>query len=672
VSESSFTARLLRINAAWRNRAPDNSATGSERRARVLPDWFNTRGAAEAGIALADQLKPLDSAVAGEHGKPKSRPRESGTALQSLLQRGASEVRDRGLNFYQRAAFANSFKWRLLENGLDAEAAEQTTHALVLQFSLRQAAPALPAVPPASPTNRPDSRRAKYLHALAQQYFARAAYADAVSCYETLIATGPARADTLNNLGAALCKLGRYQDAEASFRRAIGKKPQYPDAHGNLGALFLWQGRFDEAEHSLRRALKSAPHNVHHRSNLGSTLIYAGRLGDARAQFDRVLRSAPRHAAALTGLGLVDRLEGRFAEAGAMFERALEVEPDMPEAWAALAGLRRMNPGDADWHARAEQIAGSGIAPLAEAGLRFAIGKYCDDVGEFGRAFKSYRRANELQKAIAEDYAPGARTRLVDDIIGAYTQQAIANCRAGASDSMKPVFVVGMMRSGTSLAEQIIASHPAVAAAGELRFWNDVARGEEALIRQQPPAESVRGKLAQEYLGLLQRRGVGAQRVVDKAPVNCDYLGLIHSVFPNARIIAMCRDPIDTCLSCYFQQFSPTMNFTMDLNDLAHYYREQQRLMAHWRSVLPPGTILEVPYAGLVADQEHWSRRMLEFLDLPWDPRCLEFHRTERPVVTASYWQVRQKMYGDSLQRWRNYRKFIAPLLKLRELDPAA
>ncbi len=674
MSESSFTARLLRINAAWRNWAGDKSATGSERRARVLPDWFNTRGAAEAGIALADQLTPPDSPVADAHGKPKSRPRNSGPALQALLQRGAGEVRDRHLNFYQRAAFANSFKWRLLENGLDAEAAEQTTHALVLQFSLKHTEPAPAALSPASPTNRPDSRRAKYLHALAQQYFTRGAYADAVSCYETLVATGPARADTLNNLGAALCKLGRYQDAEASFRRAIGKKPQYPDAHGNLGAVFLWQGRFDEAEHSLRRALKTVPHNVDHRSNLGMTLIYAGRLGDARAQFERVLKLAPRHAAALTGLGMVDRLEGRFDEAAAMFERALAVEPDMPEAWAALAGLRRMKPADADWHARAEQIAGSGIAPLAEAGLRFAIGKYCDDVGEFGRAFKSYRRANELQKAIAEDYAPEARARLVDDIIGAYTRQTMAtgNSSAGGSDSMKPVFVVGMMRSGTSLAEQIIASHPAVAAAGELRFWNDVARGDEALIRQQPPAEPVRSKLAKEYLGLLQRHGADAQRIVDKAPVNCDYLGLIHAVFPNARIIAMDRDPIDTCLSCYFQQFSPTMNFTMDLNDLAHYYREQQRLMAHWRSVLPPGTILEVPYAGLVADQEHWSRRMLQFLGLPWDPRCLEFHRTERPVVTASYWQVRQKMYGDSLQRWRNYRKFISPLLKLREVDPTA
>ena len=524
----------------------------------------------------------------------------------------------------------------------------------------------------ASPSHRPDAGNAKYQQVLAQQCFARGAYAEAVSCYEQMIAAGSARADTLNDLGAALCKLGRYQEAESSFRKAIGKKPNHPEAHGNLGAVLLWQGRFQQAEHSLRRALKSVPHDVDYRSNLGLTLTYVGRLREARAQFDRVLKGAPRHAGALLGLGLVARLEGRFDEAASMFERALQVEPDMPDAWAALAGLRRMKSSDVDWHARAEQLAASGIAPLQEASLRFAIGKYCDDVGQFERAFKSYRRANELQKTIAEDYDPQARTRFVDDLIRVYTRQTIANGHASACESVKPVFVVGMMRSGTSLVEQILASHPAVAAAGELRFWDDVVRGNEALIRQQLPGEPMRKKFAQGYLEQLERHGADARHIVDKAPVNSDYLGLIHTLFPNGRIISMCRDPIDTCLSCYFQQFSPALNFAMDLKDLAHYCREQQRLMAHWRSVLPPGAILDVPYAGLIADQEGWSRRLLEFLGLAWDPRCLDFHRTDRPVVTASYWQVRQKMYADSVQRWRHYRRFIGPLLSLRELDPVA
>ena len=195
-------------------------------------------------------------------------------------------------------------------------------------------------------------------------------------------------------------------------------------------------------------------------------------------------------------------------------------------------------------------------------------------------------------------------------------------------------------------------------------------RVHEALIRRGELGEPIRKKLAEAYLRALARHSVDALRIVDKAPVNSDYLGVIHSVFPNARIIYMRRDPIDTCLSCYFQQFSPAMNFTMDLSDLVHYYREHRRLIAHWRAVLPPGTILDVPYAELVADQEGWSRKILDFVGLEWDERCLDFHKTKRPVVTASCWQVRQRIYNDSVERWRNYEKFTSPLLGLRDFDP--
>jgi len=169
-------------------------------------------------------------------------------------------------------------------------------------------------------------------------------------------------------------------------------------------------------------------------------------------------------------------------------------------------------------------------------------------------------------------------------------------------------------------------------------------------------------------LRVLELKDGKALRVVDKAPVNADHLGLIHGVFPNARIIYMQRDPIDTCLSCYFQKFVLSMNFTLDLSDLADHYREHRRLMAHWRSVLPPGTILDVPYEELVADQEGWSRKILNFLDLGWDERVLDFHNTKRSVVTASFWQVRQRIYNDSVHRWRHYEKFIRPLLDLKGL----
>jgi hypothetical protein len=167
-------------------------------------------------------------------------------------------------------------------------------------------------------------------------------------------------------------------------------------------------------------------------------------------------------------------------------------------------------------------------------------------------------------------------------------------------------------------------------------------------------------------LGILALLGANALRVVDKATFNCDYLGLLHSVFPKARIIYLRRDPIDTCLSCYFQNFSATMSFSMDLSDLAHYYRLHQRLMKHWTTALPAGTLLEVPYEGLVADQVGWTHRILDFLELEWDDRCLSFDKTERSVNTASAWQVRQKIYSRSVGRWRHYERFIGPLRGLR------
>jgi hypothetical protein len=180
--------------------------------------------------------------------------------------------------------------------------------------------------------------------------------------------------------------------------------------------------------------------------------------------------------------------------------------------------------------------------------------------------------------------------------------------------------------------------------------------------------ETLKSVLANEYLKTLQRCSADALRVTDKANINADFLGLIHSVFPQARILHVRRDPIDTCLSCYFNQFAAGQPFTLDLGDLAHYYREHQRLMTHWHSVLPAGVMMDVPYAELVENQEKWTRKILEFIGLEWDERCLEYHTAARPVMTASFWQVRQRLFTDSMQRWRRYEKFIGPLRDLRDL----
>jgi hypothetical protein len=311
--------------------------------------------------------------------------------------------------------------------------------------------------------------------------------------------------------------------------------------------------------------------------------------------------------------------------------------------------------------AQAQRLAERGLPPRQEAHLRFALGKFFDDVKDYSEAFANFRRANELTKRFGAPYDRQHATRTVDDLIHRYDREWANSKRVDASDSARPVFIIGMPRSGTSLAEQIVASHPAVFGAGELAFWGNASKTIDNPVRA----------LAADYLRLLAQISPDALRVVDKMPANFLSLGLIHEALPNARIIHMRRNPIDTCLSIYFQHFRGSHSYARDLDDLAHYYAEYLRIMQHWRRILPESAILEVPYEGLVRDQEDWTRKMLQFIAVPWDPRCIDFHETNRSVMSASKWQVRQRMSRSSIERWRNYEQFVEPLRRLEHLSKA-
>jgi len=637
----------------------------------MLLKWLNAREATDVGTALADdyvlQSEPGSAGSPRKGGNPHGPRQEVQRFLNKFLQGVDRDARPLKLNLFQRAKLANSFKWRLLEKGIEAQVADELTRALVLRLNAKPAKAELSQATDSGSRRRLGAGDVRALHARGNALLAEGAFEEAVRCYRELIDRDPRDAAARNGCGIALAQLTHYSEAEEQFRRAIGTRPGFPEAHYNLAGVLQSMGRYGESEMPLRHALKLKPAYVNARISLGMSLVLLGRLQEAEGCYEKALRAAPRNTQALVGMGQIEALKGRFTEAEAAYRRALEADPEAPYAWAALVGLRKMSAADGAWLKRAEELAGRKLAPMDEATLRFAIGKFCDDTGDFARAFRSYQRANELHKLRAQAYEPQARTRLVDDLIQNYTPELLGRARVGASDSARPVFVVGMPRSGTSLVEQIIASHPAAAGAGELEFWTEVFQKHEEAFRQGSVTEPLRKKLALQYSRVLSRCSAEAQRVVDKAPINSDYLGLIHAVYPQARIIYLQRDPIDTCLSCYFQQFAPIMNFTMDLSDLAHYYREHQRLMAHWRSVLPAQALLEVPYAELVADQEKWTRRILEFVQLPWDERCMDFHKSDRTVHTSSTWQVRQKIYRSSVERWRNYQKFIGPL---RELKP--
>lgn len=634
----------------------------------MLLDWFNAREAIQVGARLADHFRPDERPSVPER-------RNSGSLkdwrkdVQRFRQRVSQEAGPLKLNLFKRAKLLNSFKWKLLEHGFDPAAADDLTHELLMQLCVPRGESAGREREAAEGTAAGRSlKRIPSLLGEADARFAERKYTESVRRLQEVLAIDRRHVVAHAKLGAALSNLGRYPEAEREFRQAIEFESGCADAHFNLGTLLQLRGELAASETALRQAVRRDPRNPEALVGLGLTLAMRRQLSDAKGCFEKSLRVKPRNASALCGLGWLATIEGRFEAAETLFQDALEVDPRKSAAWASLAGLRRMTDADKEWLEGVELTLASGVPPLEESRLRFAMGKYFDDLGSYSRAFEQYKRGNELYKLIVAPFDRASRTQFVDDVIRVYTRQRPGQPVEGASEAVIPVLVTGMMRSGTSLVEQIIASHPDAAGAGELDFWTEAARRYPQIIRSELPDAALTKTLAESYLRTLARYSRHASRIVDKSTFNADYLGLIHFAVPKARIVYLRRDPIDTCLSCYFQDFANAASFAWDLSDLAYYYREHHRLVAHWRTVLPADAFLEVPYTGLVAEPEAWSRRIIEFIGLEWDPRCLEYHRTERPVLTASNWQVRQRIYSRSVERWRNYEKFVGPLLKLREL----
>ena len=448
------------------------------------------------------------------------------------------------------------------------------------------------------------------------------------------------------------------------MRRAIELKPDYFEAYHSLGNVLLDLGSLDEAMDCYRQVLRLNPDYAEAHNNLGIVLKRLGRAAEAQASCRRALSIRPDMFEAVMLMAELEADQGHFPEAENLFRRATIILPDSPQAWAGIARVRKMTAADKDWVAAVLTMAGQPNLPShSEVHLRYALGKYYDDVADFDQAFSHYQRANALTTLHGMPYIRQTQTQAVDMFCRGYDRDWISRQQRVAQTSVRPVFVVGMPRSGTSLVEQILASHPSVFGAGELTFWDEAVSGLGLLMPPQgADSSALLERLAAQYLSLLQGISTDALRVIDKMPGNFLYLGLLHAIFPQARVIHMQRNPVDTCLSNYFQHFDPIHPYANDLGDLAHYYAEYARIMEHWHLTLPGGTILDVPYEALVDDQEGWSRKMLAFIGLPWDARCLDFHQTSRAVATISHWQVRQKINKSSVERWRNYEKFIGPL----------
>jgi tetratricopeptide (TPR) repeat protein len=477
----------------------------------------------------------------------------------------------------------------------------------------------------------------------------------------------PNDAEAHGNLGNALRAAGQLEAAVRSQRRALEITPGYAEAHNNLGSALLDLGLLEEASASFRQAAVLKPTFALAHSNLANVLVQQDQLEEAAASCRRALELNPALTGAIVQLAELEAAHGRFAAAEDLLRRALAIEPDMPEAWAGLVRWRKLIDGDPAWLAAAERVVGLPLAPRRESHLRFALGKYFDDVAEYDRAFQHYRRANELAKVGVAPYDPVAVTRAIDRLIASHDRPWLDQNRTNGDGSERAVFIVGMPRSGTTLVEQMLASHGAVFGAGELSFWARAAAQYRTPSTGNACERAVLEPLAADYLSGLRRLSGAAPRVVDKMPGNFMYLGLIHAALPHARIIHLRRSALDTCVSIYFQNFGAGHAYAHDLDDLAHYYAGYVRVMDHWRSTLPPAALLDVAYEDLVHDPEGSVRRMLEFIELPWDPKCLEFHRNARTVSTLSKWQARQPISSASVGRWRHYENFVAPLRRLAQ-----
>jgi tetratricopeptide (TPR) repeat protein len=496
---------------------------------------------------------------------------------------------------------------------------------------------------------------------------ARGDFAEAEACYGRAIALNPQRGALHFNRGNALRSLGRWAEAEASFRRCIALDPEHAHARHNLGALLKERGERAEAERLFRETIALAPDMVDAHVNLGSALQALGRDEEALAAYAEALRLSPGYADAAAGeVSVLDRL-GRVEEASARIRPLMEATPDNPDVITTFASLARRLGEEEKAAVALEQLLARPdlLASKREAAL-FALGKLCDSRGRFAEAFASYHAANSMRSHAFDLAAFRAHCA---DVRATFTRELLRRLPRATNDSAVPVFVVGMPRSGTSLVEQILSSHPAVFGAGEL-IWLD--RFAEALPQRlgtkasYPECSldlSVRAldAAAEEYLAMAHTAAPQAERVVDKMPGNFMHLALIELLFPRSRIIHIVREPLDNCLSCYFQNFTHGHEYTADLANLGAVYREYEHMMEHWRATLSH-PLLEVRYEALVANQEPESRRLVEFCGLSWDARCLRFHETKRVVRTASYDQVRRPMYRDSVARHRHYEPFLGEL----------
>ncbi|OOG53633.1 tetratricopeptide repeat-containing sulfotransferase family protein [Rhodanobacter sp. C03] len=499
--------------------------------------------------------------------------------------------------------------------------------------------------------------------------------AEAEAHFLRVLTTRPDDSQVHNSLGIVYRGQGRMAEAEACYRRALAITPDSAEAHNNLGNALHEQGRIDEAQASYRQALALNGELAEAHFNLGNMLRHQHRQLDAERSYRHVLAIEPSHLMALNNLGLCLKKQGRLEEASQCFEAAIAIKPDFLQSHCNLAPFRTYAADDAHLSLFEGQQQQLPALPLSgRISYWFALGKMREDAGRYDDAFAAYEEGNRLQHA----QLPHDETReiaLVKHLQSVFSTTFFANRPPTSRAGKAPIFIVGMPRSGTTLIEQILSTHPGIYGAGELTDLDDVVHsldtksGERTGIYPEVvttlSADELH-RLGEAYTERAWRLAPEAERITDKLPANYLHVGMIHLMLPQAKIIHAMRDPMDSCFSCYARLFEGNhLDFTYDLGTVGRYYVRYIQLMQHWHRVLPAGTMLDLRYEDMVADTEGQARRLLDYLGLPWDERCLDFHRNKRVVRTASIAQVRKPIYRSSIARWKHFEAQLAPLLDI-------
>ena len=492
---------------------------------------------------------------------------------------------------------------------------------------------------------------------------------DADHCLNEALLVVPEHPEVLHLLGVVAQQRGNHSKAVGLIERALDRIPHHPIFHNNLGNILLDAGDSNTAIDHYRQAIEVEPAYVDAHFNLGVALERRDQVQEAIASYRKTLTLNAEYLEARHNLGAILESLGDVKGALVEYRKAIVASPDYARAYYRIASAA---PALLEKSERqAMEVLLSKLDPASDPAihLHFGLASAYAEVGRADDAFAHWESGNR-EKRSTYTYDVADSTQFHQRIADQFPPEPF-NTRAGQGhDDDAPIFVVGMPRSGTTLVEQILASHPRVSGVGELTILRDIIRGIGNNLDAGDYPEFIRTLdpdhlrlAAQEYLQELRARAPSAPRVVDKMPGNFLYVGMIKLMLPNARVIHCVRNAAATCFSCYAQLFNSPQRFTYDLTELGTYYASYRRLMAHWHQVLP-GRIFDLHYEDLVADQETLTRRLLEFCGLDWDESCLAFHETQRSVRTASATQVRQPIYKSALTGWRNYEERLVPLLK--------